>query len=63
MNIARLVTPGANPEPSPDAKPVPPAERGAPSEALPVSIGRIELARGNVVFSDLLRAGRTTRPT
>ena len=27
---------------------LPPAERSAPSEALPVSIGRIELARGNV---------------
>ncbi len=53
INIARLVTPGASPEPAPDAKPAPPAERGAPSEALPVSIGRIELARGNVVFSDL----------
>ena len=53
INIARLVTPGASPEPAPDAKPAPPAERGTPSEALPVSIGRIELARGNVVFSDL----------
>ena len=53
INIARLVTPGASPEPAPDAKPAPPAERGAPSEALPVSIGRIELARGNVVFSDM----------
>ena len=53
INIARLVTPGASPEPTPDAKPAPSAERGAPSEALPVSIGRIELARGNVVFSDL----------
>ena len=53
INIARLATPGARPEPAPDAKPAPPAERGAPSEALPVSIGRIELARGNVVFSDM----------
>jgi hypothetical protein len=53
INIARLVTPGASPEPAPDAKPAPPAQRGAPSEALPVSIGRIELTRGNVVFSDL----------
>ena len=53
INIARLATPGASPEPAPGAKPAPAAGRGTPSEALPVSIGRIELARGNVVFSDL----------
>ena len=53
INIARLVTPGTSPEPVPDTKPAPPAERGAPHEELPVSIGRIELARGNVVFTDL----------
>ena len=53
INMGRLVTPGATAEPERDAKPVPPAARGTSSEPLPVSIGRIELARGNVVFTDL----------
>ena len=53
INIARLVTPGASPEPTRDTKPAPPAERGISSAPLPVSMGRIELARGNVVFTDL----------
>jgi hypothetical protein len=43
------VTPGATPEPAPGAKPSTAAVR----EALPISIGRIELARGNVSFSDM----------
>ncbi len=52
LNLTRLLTPGASPEPAPDAKPPAPAETAAPREALPVSIGRIEFARGNVNFSD-----------
>jgi hypothetical protein len=51
LNLTRLLTPGASPEPSPDAKP-PPAEAATPGEPPPVSIGRIEFARGNVNFSD-----------
>ncbi len=53
LNLARLLTPGAEPEPAPDAKPAPtpqaPARERAP---LPISIGKVELARGNVAFSD-----------
>ncbi len=48
LNLRRLLTPGASPEPAPDAKPAPAPTR----EALPVSIGRVELARGSVNFSD-----------
>ena len=50
LNLQRLLTPGAAPEPAPDARPAPviAAER----TALPITIGRIELARGNVNFSD-----------
>ena len=50
INLRRLLTPGASPEPAPDAKraPAPASSR----EALPVSIGRVELARGSVNFSD-----------
>jgi hypothetical protein len=50
LNVMRLMTPGASPEPAADVKPTPP---NSPSAPLPVSIGRIELARGNVNFSDL----------
>ena len=54
LNLTRLLTPGASPEPAPGAKPPAPAAAAAaaPREALPVSIGRIEFARGNVNFSD-----------
>ncbi|CAG0969469.1 hypothetical protein BURK1_01149 [Burkholderiales bacterium] len=53
LNLTRLLTPGAEPEPAPDAKPAaPPADGAAAREAQPVSIGKIELARGNVNFSD-----------
>jgi uncharacterized protein involved in outer membrane biogenesis len=58
LNLARLLTPGESPEPAaqekqaaeekPAAAPEPAAER----RALPVSIGRVEFDRGNVVFSD-----------
>jgi hypothetical protein len=50
LNLARLLTPGASPEPAPDAPPatIPARER----EALPIAIGRIELARGAVNLSD-----------
>jgi uncharacterized protein involved in outer membrane biogenesis len=52
LNLTRLLTPGASPEPAADARPPPaPAAAGAESR-LPVSIGRIELARGNINFSD-----------
>lgn len=52
LNLTRLLTPGAEPEPRPDAKPAPAAPADA-REATPVSIGRIELSGGNVAFSDL----------
>jgi len=52
INIARLATPGASPEPAPGAKPAPAAGRGTPSEALPVSIGRIQLTDGEVQYAD-----------
>lgn len=50
LNLTRLLTPGAAPAPAPDAKPAP--DTAAPPEALPVTLGRIELANGNVNFSD-----------
>ncbi len=50
LNLTRLLTPGAEPEPPPDATP-PPATAEA-REALPITLGRIELSNGNVVFSD-----------
>jgi hypothetical protein len=51
LNLTRLLTPGKEPEPAPDAKP---AAAPAPAEhdALPITIGKVELARGNVNFSD-----------
>ena len=54
LNLTRLLTPGKEPEPVPDAKPAPPASPTSPAtrEPLPVTIGKIELARGNVNFSD-----------
>lgn len=51
LNLKRLLTPGAEPEPAPDAKPAT-APAPAQHEPLPVTIGKIELARGNVNFSD-----------
>ncbi len=50
LNLTRLLAPGRDAEPTADAQhsATPPPER----EALPVSIGRIELAGGNVNFSD-----------
>jgi len=50
LNLTRLLTPGAEPEPPPDAKPPPAAPETR--EALPITLGRIELANGNVNFSD-----------
>ena len=52
LNIARLLTPGASAEPAPDAKPAPASTAETAGKALPISIGQIELSRGNVVFSD-----------
>jgi hypothetical protein len=53
LNLTRLMTPGREPEPSAEAKPAPAAGNGAPPrEALPITIGRIELANGNVNYSD-----------
>ena len=53
LNLTRLLTPGREPEPAADAKPAAAPAEGAPArEALPITIGRIELARGNVNFSD-----------
>ena len=53
LNLARLVTPGQSPEPAPDAKPTPSNERADSRDALPLTIGRIEVARGSVNFTDL----------
>ncbi len=54
LNLARLLTPGAEPEPAPDAKPsAPPADSVPARDPLPISIGRITLAHGNVNFTDL----------
>jgi uncharacterized protein involved in outer membrane biogenesis len=53
LNLTRLLTPGREPEPASDAKPSAAPAGGAPArEALPITIGRIELSRGNVNFSD-----------
>ena len=53
LNLARLLTPGVAPEPAPDAKPAPPPEpQDKDRGPLPITIGRIELVRGNVNFSD-----------
>jgi hypothetical protein len=52
LNLTRLLTPGAEPEPAPGAKPASPPAAAPAREALPITLGRIELARGNVNFSD-----------
>jgi hypothetical protein len=53
LNFTRLMTPGREPEPTAGAKPAPASADGAPArEALPITIGRIELANGNVNYSD-----------
>lgn len=55
INFARLLTPGAAPEPSPGATAANP-DKDAPvartDEPFPISIGTIELARGNLSVSD-----------
>lgn len=53
LNLARLLTPGAEPVPAPDARPAPATDAPPAREALPIAIGRIELLRGAVNFSDL----------
>ena len=53
LNLTRLMTPGSDPEPAADAKPAGQPAGPAPARVpLPVTIGRVELARGNVNFSD-----------
>jgi len=53
LNLTRLMTPGREPAPAPDAKPSPaPAESAPARDALPITIGRVELANGNVNYSD-----------
>jgi len=53
LNLTRLMTPGREPEPAPDAKASTTPADGAPArDALPITIGRIELANGNVNYSD-----------
>jgi len=53
LNVMRLVTPGASPEPTAEVKPSRPIPSSAPPEAMPIAIGAIDMARGNVNFSDL----------
>ena len=53
LNLARLLTPGAEPQPPVDAKPATTVEPAVRQDSLPVTIGRIELTRGNVNFTDL----------
>ncbi len=53
LNLTRLMTPGREPEPAPDAKAsTTPADSAPARDALPITIGRIELANGNVNYSD-----------
>ena len=55
LNLTRLLTPGASPEPAPGAKPPPAAGAAAGTRVgsqLPVTIGGIAFSRGNVNFSD-----------
>jgi len=53
LNLMRLLTPGAEPEPAADAKPpAPRADNIPPREPLPITVGRITLSRGGVNFSD-----------
>jgi hypothetical protein len=51
LNITRLLSADRAPEPPPDAKPPPPSA-SPPRDALPITIGRIELANGNINYSD-----------
>ena len=55
VNLARLLTPGAAPEPSPGAT-VENRDKDAPKRAteddFPISIGKIEVVRGNINLSD-----------
>jgi hypothetical protein len=57
LNLLRLLTPGASPEPAPGAIQAatgsPAGQPTTPREALPISIGRVDLSRGNVNFTDL----------
>jgi len=53
LNLTRLMTPGREPAPAPGAKAsTTPADSAAAHDALPITIGRIELANGNVNYSD-----------
>jgi len=53
LNLTRLMTPGREPAPAPDAKAsTTPVDSAPAHDALPITIGRIELANGNVNYSD-----------
>ncbi|HTQ00475.1 MAG TPA: DUF748 domain-containing protein [Casimicrobiaceae bacterium] len=53
LNLTRLLTPGSAPEPAAEApEPAAPAAPAA-HEPLPITIGRIEVVRGNVNYTDL----------
>jgi uncharacterized protein involved in outer membrane biogenesis len=52
LNLTRLLTPGASAEPPADARPAAAPVAATARAALPISIGHIELARGEVNFSD-----------
>ncbi len=52
LNLTRLLTPGESPEPASDEKPPPSTQPAGERQALPLSIGNVDLERGNVNFSD-----------
>jgi uncharacterized protein involved in outer membrane biogenesis len=53
LNLTRLLTPGAEPQPVPESKSsAPPVGSASPREPLPISVGRITLAHGSVNYSD-----------
>jgi hypothetical protein len=52
LNLTRLLTPGQEPEPAPQAAPATVALVPEKREALPIAVGKLELAHGNVNLSD-----------
>jgi len=52
LNVMRLLTPGASAEPASDAPSAAAPADTASRDALPITIGHIEMSHGNVNFSD-----------